>query len=756
MCYRLFILLLLIVSGKNQVSALTKDKTILILHSYNPGLTWTDDLNKSITAEIYADSSFQPDFRVEFLDTKRFETVEYFTTFARFFLSKYKNTRFDLLISTDNAAFNFLKNYRDSLLNKPPVVFCGLNYIDSIPPYMTGVMEDIDIYSNINTILKLTPQYDKLYFIVDRSITGNIIYGKTREIVATSFPNLRYEFLTDFTLEELKHKLSLLNSNDVVLLTAFNIDRQGNQISYDKILEYLKPGCTVPIYGTWDFYLDKGIVGGKIMRAATQGEYAGKIALRILHGELPSSIKVESAPTEFVFDYKVMKQFGIERSNLPDNARVINSPLSFLKENPQLMLFISVVFLLMLMVILVLTKLFSNEKQIRKKEQSFLQEIRKKSIELEGALQLAEKSNQLKSAFLSNLSHEIRTPMNAIVGFSDLLISNYPDKKLEEYVSIIRVSSGQLLGIINDIIEMSMIDTNQVSLHVGAVNINQTVKEVCTSFTFGLEQNPKVELRMKFPDETEEYETETDEVKLRQILTNLISNALKFTSQGYIEVGFFREDGFLEFYVKDTGIGIDPKHHEEIFERFWRVDHSDLSLFRGLGIGLTLSRSFVQLMGGNIWLHSEPGKGSTFYFTIPFKKALPSNEVQMQAEKINLENNIILICEDDENNLFYFKELFSKTNTFVLWARNGNEAVKAVRENPNIDLVLMDLKMPEMNGWEATKIIKGIRPDLPVIAQTAHALTIETSQLGSIGFDDYVTKPIRKNELFEKIARYIS
>jgi CheY-like chemotaxis protein len=238
-------------------------------------------------------------------------------------------------------------------------------------------------------------------------------------------------------------------------------------------------------------------------------------------------------------------------------------------------------------------------------------------------------------------------------------------------------------------------------------------------------------------------------------LTNLVSNALKFTERGMVEVGYSEGNDFLEFYVKDTGIGIAPEYHEDIFERFWRVDHTDLTLFRGLGIGLTLSRSFVKLMGGNIWLHSEPGIGSTFYFTIPFKKVSSVIAPKKGNEKVNLNNHIILICEDDETNLYYFKELFSKTNTFVLWAKNGNEAVKSVKENPNIDLVLMDLKMPEMNGWEATKIIKTIRPDLPVIAQTAHALIIETSQLTTKGFDDYVTKPIKKDELFEKISRYI-
>ncbi len=753
MVYRIIFFLIFAIANNLQAFAYSENKTILILHSYNEGLLWTDELNNSIIKTISSDSVTEVDFRIEYLDTKHFESPQYFKNFASFFLSKYKAIRFDLVVSTDNAAFNFLTEFHDSLVGKPPVVFCGLNYVDKIPVNFTGIMEDIDIQSNIQTILSLHPQYRKLYFVIDRSITGNIISKKSKEIIAKTFPNLRYEFLTDYTFSELKQKLATLQKGEVVLLTTFNIDKEGNQISYDIILDQLKPGCHVPIYGTWDFYLNKGIVGGKIVRAITHGELAGRIAIKIMQGTKVSDIPVISGPSEFIFDKKVMKKFGISQSKLPNKSIVINSPISFIQENLQLFIFISVIFFLMLIVIVILLKLFGKEKQIRKKEQAFLQEIRKKSIELEGALQLAEKSNQLKTAFLSNLSHEIRTPMNAIVGFSDLLVSNYPDKKLEEYVSIIRSSSSQLLSIINDIIEMSMIDTNQVNLHYSNVNVNRTIGEICASFSVGMDANSKVELKKNLPVH-QNYQIYTDEVKLRQILTNLVSNALKFTERGLVEVGYSEGNDFLEFYVKDTGIGIDPKYHEDIFERFWRVDHPDLTLYRGLGIGLTLSRSFVKLMGGNIWLHSEPSIGSTFYFTVPFKKTSETPS-EKETEKLSFDNHVILICEDDDNNLYYFKELFSKTNTFILWARNGNEAVKSVKENPNIDLVLMDLKMPEMNGWEATKIIKTIRPELPVIAQTAHALIIETSQLTTKGFDDYVTKPIKKSELFDKISRYI-
>jgi len=686
------------------------------------------------------------------MDVKHDQSESYFQAYTQFFLLKYKNTKFDLVISTDNAAFNFLVKYKKYLPGNPPAVFCGLNYVDSIPDGFTGIMEDIEIKSNIQSILKIHPGYKKLYIINDRTETGIVIRTKTDEIISNSFPELKYEFLTDYSFSELKTKLASITEGSIVLLFTFNIDKNGYNISYDNILKEINPFCKVPVYGTWDFYLNNGIVGGKITRSATHGENAADIALKVLHGLFTSTIPVSFGTTEYMYDYRQLKFFKIKKSKLPAESIIINSPFSVLKKNLKVIVFVGILIILLIGLIFIFFKLFHKERHIRKREQHFVQEFKNKSTELENALQLAEKSSQLKTAFLSNLSHEIRTPMNAIVGFSDLLTSTR-DEKQEEYVSIIKASSLQLLSIINDIIEMSMIDTNQVNIHLSAVNVNQVIDEVYSSFSMSADS--KVEIRKKPGLENSEATITTDEVKFRQILSNLLSNALKFTENGFVEIGYFSATEFLEFYVKDTGIGIDSQFHEEIFERFRRVEHSDISLFRGLGIGLTLSQSYVKILGGNIWLHSEPGNGSTFYFTVPYKKVLNISEPKLEPEKPDLKNHVILICEDDDNNLLYFKELFSKTNTFILYAKNGKEAVKVCRENPSVDLVLMDLKMPEMNGWDATKIIKGLRPDLAIIAQTAHALALETNQLTSKGFDDYVTKPIKKSELFEKISRYI-
>lgn len=755
MLFRYFMSGLLLFICVGPVSAEKVKKYVLLLHSYNQGLKWTDDLNKSIYTTILSDSSFLVDLHIEYMDTKHFPSGEYLEKYKIFFLAKYRSKPLDLIITTDNDAFRFLSENRDSLLKKPPVVFCGLNNVDTIHQGFTGILEDIDVFSNLQSILTIHPDYKKLYIIVDRSVTGEAIREKSRKVISSRFPQLKHEYLTDLTLQELQARLSTLKKGDIVLLLIFNTDRSGMTISYDHILDHLKPVCKVPIYGVWDFYLNKGIVGGKITSASVHGRSAAEIALRILKGANPASIPVKVGPSEYYYDNNVLKEFKIKKSRIPQKSIILNTPVTFIKEHLLVIVFISVLFILMLIIILELIKLFSKEKHIRKKEQIFVQELRKKSIELEKALQQAESSSQLKSAFLSNLSHEIRTPLNAIVGFSDLLVSHNHDKKQEEYVSIIRSSSGQLLSIISDILELSIIDTEQVTLHFTRFDVNKVIEEICSSCEVTLHQSSKVVTRKILPFTGRDAVIISDEVKLRQIISYLLTNAYKFTDKGFVEIGYRLNNGYLEFYVKDSGIGIDPKYHQAIFERFRKVGTSEMTQFRGLGIGLTLAQAFVKLLGGNIWLESDPGVGSTFYFTLPYKKNDFISEVQSVTGGVDFKNFTILLCEDDEHNQLYFRELFHNTNANILFARNGIEAVNICIEHPSVDLVLMDLKMPEMNGWDATKIIKKNRPELPVIAQTAYALSSENLQFSQQGFDDYITKPIKKAELFEKIAYFL-
>lgn len=377
--------------------------------------------------------------------------------------------------------------------------------------------------------------------------------------------------------------------------------------------------------------------------------------------------------------------------------------------------------------------------------------------ELIKAKNKAEENDKLKSAFLANISHEIRTPMNGIMGFSEMLLKpNISDDKRKHFSNIITEGCHQLLGIINDVLDISKIETGQISICIMEININEIILDMLLFFKPTANKN-NISLYQKKSLPDDQAKILTDGIKLKQILTNLIGNSIKFTKQGYIEYGYSLKNEMLEFYVKDTGIGIKPELHSIIFERFRQAEASNSRSYGGTGLGLSISKALTELLGGNIWIESEVGVGTTFYFTIPYKvkdveagKSYPSSK----EETIFIENPI-LVVEDDEINYLFLEEVLLQMNYSSIHAKNGMEAISLLKVYPEIKLILMDIKMPVMNGNEATIKIKELRPEIPVIAQTAYALSSEIEAFKKSGFDDFITKPINKSKLVEIINNYI-
>jgi PAS domain S-box-containing protein len=369
--------------------------------------------------------------------------------------------------------------------------------------------------------------------------------------------------------------------------------------------------------------------------------------------------------------------------------------------------------------------------------------------ELITAREKAEESDKLKTAFLANMSHEIRTPMNAIIGFSEILLKpDLSNEKQDEFTRIINMSCHQLLSVVNDMIDIARIETGQLDIHIGKANINQVITRVRDTYiTQAAQQNVTIKVSFQL---IEEYaEIETDSVKLNQILTNLLSNAIKFTEEGEIEIGYTIIDGFIQFYIKDTGIGIKPEHKEIIFERFRQVEMDDTRHYGGTGLGLPICKAFVEMLGGRIWVESEFGNGSAFYFTLPYGNIKPSMQEVKIDEKIDddLSGIVVLVAEDEEANFIYLNELLSETGATIIRARDGIEAINFFRENKNIGIVLMDIKMPGLDGIQATKAIKAINSKVPVIAITAYALTGDREKCLAAGCDEYISKPVRRSAL---------
>ncbi|MGE0076578.1 MAG: PAS domain S-box protein [Bacteroidales bacterium] len=380
---------------------------------------------------------------------------------------------------------------------------------------------------------------------------------------------------------------------------------------------------------------------------------------------------------------------------------------------------------------------------------------------LDEARRKAEESDRLKSAFLANMSHEIRTPMNAIMGFSDILdMEDMPFDKRKLFTKTIRQRAKDLLTIINDILDIARIESQTLRIIERKGNLSDTLSEISEFFQIrGNELSPKsinFEMRNELVNEQNNIQTDFD--RLKQVLINLIDNAYKYTPKGEIIVGCKLIDNSLQFSVRDTGIGISKDNLELIFERFRQVDESYLAReYGGTGLGLTICKGIVNLLGGNMWVESEKEKGSTFYFSIPYKPIgdINDKEKNVTVPRFDFSGKTILIVEDVDYNMDYLLELFKSTNVNLLTATNGSIAIEQFRQNQNIAIVLMDIRLPDTNGFDLTKQMIKERKDLKVIAQTAYASEEDRIKCFEAGCVDFVTKPISKANLFETINRFI-
>ncbi len=394
--------------------------------------------------------------------------------------------------------------------------------------------------------------------------------------------------------------------------------------------------------------------------------------------------------------------------------------------------------------------------QMRDTERDQVQE------KLKEAKEKAEESDRLKSAFLANMSHEIRTPMNAILGFTELLTlsdSEITAEEKEHYIDLIQNSGNSLLHLIDDIIDISKIEAGQLKIIYKDCELGKLMNNLMDSYQEIKKKRGKevVELRLHVSENAKHRTIRTDPHRLNQVLSNLLDNALKFTDTGYIELGCTAlTTRKLQFYVKDTGIGMDKQKQEIVFDRFYKVEDDKTKLYRGAGLGLAICKSLVDMLGGQIWVDSEPRKGSVFTFTIPL---IPAKSKDRTKEKlvqgtnhINWHNKNILIAEDEPTNFAYLKEVLKPTRANIFHAANGREAIE-ITQNKRVDIIIMDIKMPVMNGFEAAKVIKGMAPHIPIISQTAYAMESEMEVAKNTGMDDYLVKPLKPAVLISAIQK---
>lgn len=420
-------------------------------------------------------------------------------------------------------------------------------------------------------------------------------------------------------------------------------------------------------------------------------------------------------------------------------------------DRPNYFLWVLTGLLAVLLIVLIFTLLLKYQVKVTTRA------LWKRNRQLSLAKEKAEENERLKSIFLQNMSHEIRTPMNGIIGFLSLLKEpNLDPESREKYIDIVNKSGERLLTTINNIIEISKIDSRQIKVRNSEVDLIEIVTFYHNFFLpQAKEKGLDLILNCNIPEERSVVFT--DKFILDNILTNLINNALKFTSKGAVELGASLQKNKVEFYIKDSGIGIPEGRQNAIFERFVQANLNMTRAHEGSGLGLAIVKAYVEILKGEIWLESKEAEGSTFYFTIPYlpvENPTRSEEPDLLPEKLQGEHLKILIAEDDNISFLFIQQLLNLPGITIFRATDGKKAIDLARQNPDLTLILMDIKMPVINGIEATREIRKFNSVVPIIAQSAYTFSGEQEKALEAGCNNYITKPIKKSKLLELLKLY--
>ncbi len=638
--------------------------------------------------------------------------------------------------------FYHLASYHDALIyyNKALEILIELN--DSI-----GISH---IYNNLGEVHKKLGHYDEALELHRKSLeintTNNFVNG-----IAVSYNNiaevyeLQYNF--EFAIVYYKNALSLreeLGDRIGIIESTTKLARVYRKISKLKKAKSLLNKSLIIADNTTPLNLLSEINKELSLTYEMEGNSKSAFKFYKVYSALEDSLEGKRYNNE-LYEMRINldnKNKDAQIRKLEEEKRIEQKALIRQKAR-------TVYAYIALFIVLILILLIFWQYKLRAKAMIKLSEQKER----------AEQADRAKSVFLANMSHEIRSPMNAIIGFSDILIQKLQSSTELEYLGYIKQSGNSLLSLIDDIIDIAKIEAGQLKLRKEPFGLNILMNELLVSFQTIVQQlkHDNISIRINIPEHSDEIGLNSDEMRLKQVLTNFLSNAVKFTDEGVIEFGYqLLPNNEILFYTKDTGIGISKEQQDVIFKRFGQVEDTYTRNYKGTGLGLAISQSIINLLGGEIWVDSEPEKGSNFYFKIPADIIQNKNEDNdlVQYNHFNWANKQILIVEDDEMSAKLLSSILSDTSIKILFAKNGDEAIQLVQKQ-NIDLVLMDIQLPKLNGFEASRMIKSIKKGLPVIAVSAYAMQAEIDKSKEYECDEFISKPFDINHLLNKMDEYL-
>lgn len=603
------LLFLMIIGATNISKAEYNEHNVLILHSYHQGLEWTDNISEGIL-EVFKDRT-DVNLVFEYLDIKRNQKPDYYKELHNLYKNKSRTEHFDAIILSDNGAFEFMQQYGDKLYPNIPVLFCGINNLDTLIlrnlPNYRGLGERADHCGTIKAIQYLFPERKNVLVVNDNTITGRAMM-KEMEIAVKKFDNqLNFEFFSEFTIPTLREKIKTLDDSYSIYLLVINQDMNGKFISYRKGISEINEVSQVPIFGSWDFYENRGIIGGKIIRGKDQGLYIAQMALDIIDGKSPDSLKrFQFLESSYMFDYLEMGKYGIKNSDLPDYSTILNAPY-----NKAQIIKIGVTIIVTLFVILLI--LATRLRLKRKREAEMERIIKERTAELKKTNQKLSEIIIKKNKFFSILAHDLRNSVNVFLNGTMLLNDRQFSKNTEKTEKIkhrLQIAANQTYGIIEDLLYWGV---NQFkkdkNIEITKIDIEALIESIVEKFIIN-ENDITFKMNLE-PD----LSVCTDENICRFILRNIIQNSLKFTPhKGQIFISTAKSIHGVEIKIEDTGIGMERQIIESIFAKN-PIQRQGLKGQTSTGIGLPTAIEYLEQIQGSLKIDSIPEVSSTFTIT---------------------------------------------------------------------------------------------------------------------------------------------
>lgn len=607
-----------------------------------------------------------------------------------------------------------------------------------------GMMNRYDVEANIELIKRLYPNTERIAFVTDNSYEGAALGTLMREVIVEKYPELNLASLRglSFSMSQIRVRMRHLQentNNTVILIGTWRVDKSGRYYLESSIKEIFPEKFDLPVFTMTGVGLGTWAVGGYIPMNEWDVEHILNDIQAYNTGQETESHFVYTK-SRYVFSKEKMMEYGLNMEMLPEDSEIV-SEVDTEVARYQRYLWGTICLCLLFggMLVFIYILLRRNRKANRM--------LKERNVELATAKEQADQSNKLKSAFLANMSHEIRTPLNAIVGFSELLKDAEETDEREEYWNIIRTNNDLLLRLIGDILDLSKIESGMIDLKPERFDVAVLFSEIHLSMSQRI-HNPKVELLMDQPYTS--CMVTLDRNRMSQVVTNFVTNAIKFTREGYIRIAYRVENGGVYVSVEDTGIGIEPEKQNKVFERFYKLN----DFAQGTGLGMSICRAIMEAKGGRIGLKSEVGHGSTFWAWFPCgdieicEKETPTDSMEEEDsyEDVAAYQLSVLVAEDNDNHFLLLDRLLNHFATRVVRAVNGTEALFwSTKEH--FDVILMDMGMPVMDGLEATRQIRMKNHDVYIIGCSADAYADERDRALEVGCNAFLPKPIQREDL---------